>query len=150
MKIAIASDHGAFALKETLRGYLAEKGHEVLDFGCFSTESCDYADFCVPAARAVADGTCEKGIVLCTTGIGVSIAANKIKGIRCAHVADTLEAALCRQHNDANVIAIGAGFTGPMLAEHIVDVFLTTEFQGGRHARRIGKVMALEEECPRR
>ncbi len=146
MKIAIASDHGAFALKEHLREYLAKQGHEVEDFGCYDTASCDYADFCVPAAKAVASGECERGIVLCTTGIGVSIACNKVRGIRCAHVADTEEAALTRQHNDANIIAIGAGFTGPVMAERIVNVFLKEEFEGGRHARRIGKVMALEDE----
>ena len=96
------------------------------------------------AARAVAEGTCDRGIVICTTGIGISIAANKIKGIRCAHCADCLQAEMTRRHNDANMMAIGAGFTGPNMAERMVEVFLSTEFEGGRHARRVDKTMALE------
>ena len=144
MKISIASDHGGYALKEDLRAWLAEQGHQVEDHGCHGLESCDYADFCEPAARAVAEGRCEKGIVICTTGIGISIAANKVKGVRCAHCADCLQAEMTRRHNDANMMAIGAGFTGPNMAERMVEVFLSTEFQGGRHARRVDKVMALE------
>ena len=143
--IAIASDHGGFDLKEDLKRWLTEQGHQVEDFGCFSKESCDYSDFGAPAAKAVAEGRCDRGIVICTTGIGISIAANKVKGVRCAHCADTYEAELCRRHNDANVMALGAGFTGPFLAEKMVEIFLTTEHEGGRHARRVGKVMALEE-----
>ncbi len=146
MKIAIASDHGAFALKEHLKKYLAAQGHELSDCGAHSAESCDYPDFGAVAARMVAAGICERGIVLCTTGIGISIAANKVKGIRCALCHDPLSAELTRRHNDANMLALGGGFVGPNLAERIVDVFLTTEFEGGRHQRRVDKVMALEKE----
>ena len=145
MKIALGCDHGGYELKEFIVQVLKRLGHEVEDFGCFSKESCDYSDFAVPAARAVAEGRCDRGIVICTTGIGVSIAANKIKGIRCAHCADCLQAELTRGHNNANMMAIGAGFTGPNMAERMVEVFLSTEFQGGRHARRVDKVMALED-----
>ena len=145
MKISIGSDHGGYALKQELIAYLQEKGHEVKDFGCHDTSSCDYPDFGEAAARAVASGECERGIVICTTGIGISIAANKIHGIRCAHCADSLQAELTRRHNNANMLALGAGFTGKNLAERIVEVFLSTEFEGGRHARRVDKVMALEE-----
>ena len=147
MKIALACDHGGYAMKEELKGWLTELGHAYEDFGCYSTDSCDYPDFAAAAARAVADGKCEKGIVVCTTGIGISIAANKIRGIRCAHCADCLEARLTREHNDANMMAIGAGFTGPNMAKEMVRVFLSTAFSGGeRHARRVQKMMALEEQ----
>ena len=142
--IAIASDHGGYDLKERVKKYLEEKNIPYQDMGCDSKASCDYPVFGHAAARAVADGTCEKGIVICTTGIGISIAANKIKGIRCAHCADCLEAEMTRRHNDANMMAIGAGFTGKNMAERMVEVFLTTEFEGGRHQRRIDKLTALE------
>ena len=145
MNLSMGCDHGGYDLKQHVIKVLERLGHEVEDFGCRSKESCDYPDFGAAAARAVAEGTCDRGIVICTTGIGISIAANKIKGIRCAHCADTYEAELCRRHNDANVMALGAGFTGPFLAEKMVEIFLTTEHEGGRHARRVGKVMALEE-----
>ena len=144
MIIALGCDHGGYALKEHLKTYLDAQGHTLEDFGCFSTESCDYPDFGAAAARAVASGKCERGIVICTTGIGISIAANKIKGIRCAHCQDAFEAELTRRHNNANMLAIGAGFTGEKLAERMADVFLTTEFDGGRHARRVDKISALE------
>ena len=137
-------DHGGYALKCEVIKHLEEQGHEVKDFGCYSTESCDYPEFGEAAARAVASGECERGIVICTTGIGISIAANKVKGIRCAHCAASLEAALTRRHNDANVMAIGAGFTGSVLAKRMTDVFLSTEFEGGRHARRVGKLDAIQ------
>jgi len=143
--ISIACDHGAIALKNHLKAYLEGKGYEVKDFGTHTTDSCDYPDFAAPAAQSVANGECEKGIVLCTTGIGVSMVANKVKGIRCALCHETHSAEMTRRHNDANVLAIGAGVTGPNLAERIVDVFLTTEFEGGRHQRRIDKVMALDD-----
>ena len=145
MHIALASDHGGYELKEFLKPVLERLGHTYEDFGCHSTESCDYPDFGAPAARAVADGTCQRGIVVCSTGIGVSIAANKILGVRCAHCADSLEAEMTRRHNDANMMAIGAGYTGRILAERMVEVFLSTEFEGGRHQRRVEKVMALED-----
>ena len=144
MKISMGCDHGGYPLKEFLKSWLQEQGHTVVDCGTDSTDSCDYPVFGAAAAREVAEGRCERGIVICTTGIGISIAANKIKGIRCAHCADSLEAEMTRRHNDANMMAIGAGFTGRNLAERMVEVFLTTEFEGGRHQRRVDKIMALE------
>ena len=145
MKIAMASDHGGVDLKEELRKWLVEQGHEVADYGCSGHESCDYADYAAPAARAVADGTCERGIVICTTGIGVSITANKIDGIRCALCSEPWSAQMTRRHNDANVLALGAGAVGPHLAGEIGSAFLTYEFEGGRHQRRVEKIMALEK-----
>ncbi|MBR1847814.1 MAG: ribose 5-phosphate isomerase B [Lachnospiraceae bacterium] len=139
--IAIASDHGGVDLKEAVKNHLEKEGYEVTDFGTNSKDSCDYPDFARPAAEAVADGTCEKGIVICTTGIGVSITANKVSGIRCALCSDSLTAKMTRLHNDANVLAMGAGITGELLALEIVDTFLKTEFSGEeRHARRIRKI----------
>ena len=116
----------------------------MVDFGCHGKESCDYPDFVGPAARAAASGECERGIVICTTGIGVSMTANKVKGVRCALCADPWSAEMTRRHNDANVLAIGAGVTGPLLARQIVTAFLTHEFEGGRHQRRVDKVMSTE------
>ena len=142
--ISIASDHGGYRLKEHIKAYLTAKGLSVLDCGCDSEESCDYPDFGEAAARAVASGEYDRGIVICTTGIGISIAANKVKGIRCAHCADSLEAEMTRRHNDANMLAIGAGFTGKNLAERMVEVFLSTDFEGGRHARRVEKLNAIQ------
>ena len=144
MKLAIASDHGGYPLKAVLIPYLREQGHEVVDFGCYSTESCDYPDFAEPAARAVARGECERGIVICSTGIGISMAANKVRGVRCALCGDVYSAEMTRRHNDANMLAMGTSLTAPVLAERITDVFLTTAFEGGRHARRVGKVDAIQ------
>ena len=144
MKIALGCDHGGYELKEFVKTVLERLGHTYEDFGCYSKESCDYPDFGEAAARAVAEGKCDRGIVICTTGIGISIAANKVKGIRCAHCADCLQAEMTRRHNDANMIAICAGFTGKNMAERMVEVFLSTEFEGGRHARRVDKIMAIE------
>ena len=144
--IALGCDHGAFALKEALKKHLEEKGLAFEDFGTFSEESCDYPDFAAAAARAVAQGRCDRGIVLCTTGIGVCITANKEKGIRCALVSDLMSARLTRQHNDTNMMALGAGVVGEKLALEMVDVWLSTEFEGGRHQRRVEKIMALEQE----
>ena len=146
MKIAMACDHGAVELKNKLKAHLQEKGMEVVDFGTHAADSCDYPDYIAPAAQAVASGECDRGIVLCTTGIGVSIVANKIKGIRCALLSDTMTARLTREHNDTNMMALGAGVTGPMLAQEIADVWLATDFSHSeRHQRRIDKVMALEK-----
>ena len=142
--IALGSDHGGYDLKVQVMKHLEERGIEYKDFGCFDKSSCDYPEFGQAAARAVAEGACEKGIVICTTGIGISIAANKIRGVRCALCADTLTAEMTRRHNDANVLAMGAGVTGGNLAERILDVFLTTDFEGGRHQRRVDKVMEIE------
>lgn len=147
MKIAIGCDHGAYALKEKVIAHLKDEGYEVEDFGTHSTASCDYPDYAIPAAKAVASGECERGIVLCTTGIGVSIAANKVKGIRCALLSDIMSAQLTRLHNDTNMMALGAGVVGENLALSIVDIWLTTPFSGEeRHQRRINKVMAAENE----
>lgn len=146
MKIAIGCDHGALALKNTVIDHLKKQGYEVEDFGTYSADSCDYPDFAAAAARAVAAGACQRGIVLCTTGIGVSIAANKIDGIRCALLSDPWSAKMTRMHNDTNMMALGAGVTGENLALEIVDTWLTTPFSGEeRHQRRIDKVMALEK-----
>ena len=146
MKIAIACDHGAVDLKKEIGAHLAEKGYEVVDFGCHTTESCDYPDVIAPAARAVAAGECDRGIVMCTTGIGVSIVANKIPGIRCALLSDVWSAKMTRMHNDTNMMALGGGVVGHYLALDIVDAWLETEFSGGdRHVRRISKITALEK-----
>ena len=146
MKIAVACDHGALALKEAVKHHLAELDHEPVDFGTNSLESCDYPDFVAPAARAVARGECQRGIVMCTTGIGASIVANKVKGVRCALLSDLMSARLTREHNDTNMMALGAGVVGEKLALEIVDVWLATEFSGGRHSRRVEKMMACEME----
>lgn len=145
MKIALGSDHGGYALKCEILKLLDEKGIEYKDFGCYSTESCDYPVFGEAAARAVASGAYEFGIVICTTGIGISIAANKVRGIRCALCAEPLSAEMTRRHNDANMLALGGGMIGPNLAERIVEVFLNTPFEGGRHQRRVDKISALED-----
>ena len=145
MKISVACDHGALDLKNAVKAHLEAKGIEVVDFGCHTLESCDYPDMIAPAAQAVASGECDKGIVLCTTGIGASITANKVKGIRCALLSDVLSARMTRLHNDTNVMALGAGIVGKNLALEIVDVWVGTEFSGDeRHQRRIDKMMAIE------
>ena len=146
MKVSIGCDHGALALKNKVVSHLEGKGYEVVDFGTHTNASCDYPEFAAAAAKAVASGECEKGIVLCTTGIGVSISANKIDGIRCALLSDVWSAKMTRLHNDTNVMALGAGVVGENLALEIVDTWLGTEFSGDeRHQRRIDKVMALEK-----
>ena len=147
MKIAIGCDHGALDLKNNVVAHLQAQGHTVTDFGTHTLDSCDYPDFVAPAAKAVAAGECDRGIVLCTTGIGVSIAANKIKGIRCALLSDLMSARLTREHNDTNMMSLGSGVVGQMLALEIVDTWLGTEFSHNeRHQRRINKVMALENQ----
>ena len=144
--IALAADHGGFELKEAVKVHLEELGLEYIDYGTHSTASVDYPDMALPACDAVVSGQCSKALLFCGTGVGISMAANKVKGIRCAHCADCLEAEMTRRHNDANMMAIGAGFTGKNMAERMVEVFLTTEFEGGRHERRVNKMMALEQE----
>ena len=145
MKIAIGCDHGALDLKNKVAAHLEGKGYEVKDFGTYTAASCDYPDFAGAAAKAVASGECERGIVLCTTGIGVSVTANKVKGVRCALLSDLMTAKLTREHNDTNMMALGAGVVGPKLALEIVDMWLTTEFSHDeRHQRRIDKMMAYE------
>ena len=138
MKIAIGCDHGGYLLKQDILIWLEENDYEFEDFGCYNTESVDYPVYAEKVARAVASGECEKGIVICTTGIGVSMAANKVKGIRCALCGDSYSAEMTRRHNDANVLAMGAGIIGPNMAKKIPEVYLTTAFEGGRHARRVG------------
>ena len=146
MKIAIGCDHGALALKDKLVAHLQNKGYEVKDFGTYTNASCDYPEFAAAAAKAVASGECEKGIVLCTTGIGVSISANKIDGIRCALLSDVWSAKMTRLHNDTNMMALGAGIVGENLALEIVDTWVGTEFSNDeRHQRRINKLMDLEK-----
>ena len=138
--IAIACDHGGFDLKLKVIEHLKENGIECKDFGCYDHKSCDYPDFARPAAEAVASGECERGIVICTTGIGVAITANKVKGIRCAQCSDSLSAKLTRLHNDANVLSLGARVIGDELAVDIVDTFINTKFEGGRHEKRVCKI----------
>ena len=146
MKVSIGCDHGALALKNKMVAHLVARGYDVKDCGTYTADSCDYPDFAAAAAKAVASGECEKGIVLCTTGIGVSITANKVRGIRCALLSDVMSARLTREHNDTNMMAIGAGVVGEMLALEILDTWLDTEFSHSeRHQRRIDKVMALEK-----
>lgn len=145
MKLALGCDHGGLELKQTILAHLKERGYEVEDYGTYSTDSCDYPDFGRRAAEAVASGVCDRGIVVCTTGIGISIAANKVRGIRCALLSDPLSARRSREHNDANMMALGQGIVGPMLALEIVDTWLTTEFEGGRHQRRVDKIMEIEK-----
>lgn len=136
--VSIGCDHGGYELKEKVKAHLESKGVEVKDVGCYGKVSCDYPAFGHAAAQAVASGECEKGIVICTTGIGISISANKVKGVRCALCSDTLSAKMTRLHNDANMLAMGAGMIGENLALDIVDTFLGTEFSGEeRHQRRI-------------
>ena len=139
MKIALACDHGGLNLKREIIGYLKEHGYEYEDFGTDSFDSCDYPDYALPAAEAVAAGKCDRGIVVCSTGIGVSIVANKVPGIRCAHCHDTYCAEFTRLHNDSNMLALGEKVVG-------VEKFLTTEFEGGRHQRRVDKISDIEKK----
>jgi ribose 5-phosphate isomerase B len=144
MKIAIGADHAGFLLKESLLEILRQGGHEVFDHGAYSAESCDYPDFAAAVARDVASGRADRGILVCFTGVGMSIAANKIHGIRAALGTCPEEVELVRAHNDANVLTFGAKFTKPEEAGAMVQKFLTTEFMGGRHARRVDKISAIE------
>jgi ribose 5-phosphate isomerase B len=146
MLIALGSDHGGFHLKEEIKAFLDERKIAYRDFGTFSADSVDYPDIAKTVAGAIADGRCDRGILICGTGIGISIAANKIKGIRAALCHDTFSAQMSRQHNDANVLAMGGRVIGAGLAMAIVDKWLTTEFEGGRHARRVDKISGLEVE----
>lgn len=144
MKIAMACDHGGLRLKNIVKADLEASGYEVEDFGTYTEDSCDYPDFAGKAANAVASGTCTKGIVICGTGIGVSITANKVKGIRCALIHDVFSAKATRQHNDTNMMAMGERVIGPGLALEVVHAWLDTEYEGGRHDIRIKKMMAYE------
>lgn len=143
--IAIGSDHGGLNLKEILKAYLEERGFDVKDFGTYDASSCDYPDIAETVCTAVVGGECEKGILVCGTGIGMSIAANKVHGIRAAHVTDTYSARMAREHNNANVICLGERITGCDLAVEIVKAYIDAEFLGDRHMRRVDKIMALEK-----
>ncbi len=144
--IAIGCDHGGYELKLAVIEHLKSKGLEVKDFGCYSSDSVDYPDYAYPVAKAVANGEAEKGILICGTGIGMSIAANKVKGIRCALCSDTFSAHATREHNDSNILALGARVVGLNLALDIVDTWLGAEFTGGRHSNRIEKITKIENE----
>ena len=145
MKIAFGCDHGGFPAKEELFNYLTKNGYEIKDFGTFSTDSCDYPEYAEAVCKSVLSGESEKGVLICGTGIGMSIVANKIKGIRCAHVTDLFSAEMTRKHNDTNVIALGARITETDMIIKLVETFLTTEFEGGRHAIRVDKIRKVEE-----
>lgn len=143
--IAIGCDHGGINLKETIKKFLEDKGFEYKDFGTYNTDSCDYPDYAKAVCDSVVSGECENGILVCGTGIGMSIAANKIDGIRAAHVTDTYSARMTKEHNNANVICLGERITGCDLALEIVNAYLCAKFQGGRHQNRVDKLMAFEK-----
>lgn len=146
MKIAVGCDHGGFSLKQVIIKHLESKNIDYKDFGTFDTNSVDYPDYGLLVAEAVASGECDKGILICGTGIGISIAANKVPGIRAAHVTDTFSARATAEHNNANIIALGERITGPGLAMDIVDAYLNAQFQGGRHEQRINKINEIEKK----
>ena len=144
--IAIGSDHAALALKEEIKAYLIEKGYQVQDFGAFGLERVDYCDFGFKVGEAVARGEYEKGVLFCGSGVGISISANKVKGIRAVVCSEPYSAKLSREHNDTNILALGARVVGIGLAKMIVDVWLETEFEGGRHAGRVDKIAHYEQQ----
>ncbi|MBO8172022.1 MAG: ribose 5-phosphate isomerase B [Bacillaceae bacterium] len=147
MKIALGADHGGYQLKEEIKQALeGMDGIEIEDFGCDCDQSVDYPDYALPVAEKVASGECDRGILICGTGIGMSIAANKVKGIRCALVHDCFTAKATREHNDSNILAMGARVIGPGLAQEIVKIWLGAEFEGGRHERRIEKIRQIEQK----
>jgi ribose 5-phosphate isomerase B len=145
MRISIGADHAGFSLKEKLRARLASEGHEVVDYGTDSPESVDYPDFAQPVARDVAGGRADRGLLVCSTGIGMAMAANKIHGVRAAPAQSDDEVRFTREHNDANVLTLGAKYLDEARAMELIDIFLDTEFAGGRHARRVAKIAQLEE-----
>ena len=144
MRIALGSDHAGYELKQLLRVHLEGRGHEVLDCGCDGPESVDYPEFGAAVGRSVAAGDAERGVVVCGTGLGVSMAANKVPGVRAALVHDRFTAQMSREHNDANVLALGARVLDPTHARELTDLWIETGFEGGRHARRVGKIDALD------
>ena len=146
MKISIGADHAGFALKQQLRQRLTAEGHEVVDYGTDSSESVDYPDFAQPVSRDVAGGRADRGILVCSTGIGMAIAANKVHGVRAAPGQSDDEVKFTREHNDANVLTLGAKYMDDERAMHLIEIFLNTEFVGGRHARRVAKIAQLEHE----
>ncbi|KAB3539718.1 ribose 5-phosphate isomerase B [Alkaliphilus pronyensis] len=146
MKIAIGSDHGGYELKKIIKKHLQGKAIKLKDFGTNTTDSCDYPDFALAVAEAVANGDYDRGVLICGTGIGISIAANKVPGIRCALVSDCFSAKATRQHNDTNVLALGGRVLGQGLALEILDTWLSTEFEGGRHSRRVDLISQIEKK----
>ncbi|MGX8796390.1 ribose 5-phosphate isomerase B [Fusibacter sp. JL298sf-3] len=146
MKVAIGSDHGGYELRMAVKAHLEQRGYEVVDFGPFDKSSCDYPDYAVKVANSIVDGDCTLGVLVCGTGLGISIAANKVKGIIAAPVSDTFSAEMARKHNDANIVALGQRVVGEGLALKIVDAFFDSEFEGDRHARRVDKIRAIEQE----
>lgn len=144
MRIAVGSDHGGFNLRLVIKAHLIEKGYEVVDFGCESKDSVDYPDYALKVASAITSGDCELGVLVCGTGLGISIAANKVKGIIAAPVSDTFSAEMARRHNDANILALGERVVGEGLALKIVDSFFDATFEGGRHAGRVDKIKMIE------
>ncbi len=145
MKLAIACDHGGYILKMKLIARLPSSHYQIHDFGCFSVDSVDYPDFAIPAAESVASGECDRGLLICTTGVGMSICANKVRGVRCALCTNEYMAEMTRRHNDANMLALGANIMDENTALQILNCFLSTEFEGGRHSRRIGKISEYEQ-----
>lgn len=145
MKIGLGADHGGFRLKEDVKKHLLRLGHQVVDYGTDSTDSVDYPDYSEKVAKAVLAEEVERGILVCGTGIGIAIAANKVQGIRCATVSDVFSAKMCRQHNNCQIMALGERTVGPGLALELVDAFLAAEFEGERHERRVSKIMQLEK-----
>ena len=146
MKVAVGCDHGGLVLKEAVVKAISELGYEAVDYGCYDNSSVDYPDYAEKVCRAILAGDAEKGVLLCGTGIGISIAANKIDGIRCAHVTDNFSAQMSAEHNNAHIIAMGGRITSPEDAYTFTKTFLTTKFAGGRHAMRVDKIMALENK----
>lgn len=145
MKVVVGSDHGGFELKEVLKKHLEDKGVDVTDVGAYDTNSVDYPDIAVKACEKVTSGECNFGVLVCGTGIGISIAANKVKGIRCALVSNEYCAQMTKRHNNANMLAFGGRVTGPDLAKNILDAYINAEFEGGRHQNRVDKISAIEE-----
>lgn len=146
MKIAVCCDHGGYKLKESIKNWLLAEGHEVNDFGTNSEESCDYPDFALKASKSVANKECEIGFLFCTTGTGMAMCANKVKGIRCALPVNPALAKLSREHNDANMCSFGASVTDFSTAKDIINMFMNTPFAGGRHSRRVDKINAIDNE----
>ncbi len=144
MKVVVGSDHGGFELKEVLKKHLTEKGFDVTDVGAYDTNSVDYPDIAVKACQKVVDGECSWGVLVCGTGIGISMAANKVRGIRCALVCNEYSAEMTKRHNNANMLAFGGRVTGPDLAKNILNAYILAEFEGGRHEARINKITAIE------
>ena len=146
LPVALGCDHGGYELKETIKAHLSERGIPFVDFGTDGPASVDYPDYAVPPCQAVVRGECRCALLFCTTGVGISMAANKVRGIRACCCSDAYSAEYCRRHNDANALCLGGGIVGAQLARQLVDIFLSTDFEGGRHQRRVDKIMAIEQQ----